>query len=483
VLNPARRTRLLSVAALLSAVVVAVTSRAGVACEGSTFPAPMPSPAAASSSRPNLVLIVTDDQRWDTLFAMPNVRHLLGDHGVTFSNAFVTTPVCCPARSSILTGEYSRNTGVLDNEGPKGGAVAFDDRSTLATWLSSAGYDTALVGKYLNEYPQLGRCYVPPGWHDWNAIATGPFDHYYGYALSENGHLVWHGSTPQDYQTTVLTGLATSFIRQADRPFFLYFAPSAPHRPANAPESDDDYFTPPPPFHPPSYDERNVSDKPWSGRVAPLDAEQRQLISGIRTHQLASLRALDRAIGRLVAAIQAKGELDNTVIAFTSDNGFLWGEHRLVSKAWPYEESIRVPMVFRVPWMAQGDGRTDDHLALNIDLASTFSQLAGVQPELPQDGRSLVPLLRADPSSAQQAPWRHAFDVEWLGRDLSGKGGTPPYEGIRTQRYVYVEYTNGWKELYDLRTDPYELRNRAQDPSWSSLRRRLAARLHASLTR
>ena len=475
-LSPSRRTRLLSLAALLSAVVVAVTSRTGEACGGATFPTPRPTPAAGAADRPNLVLILTDDQRFDTLFAMPNVRRLLGDHGVTFSNAFVTTPVCCPARSSILTGEYSRHTGVLDNEGPKGGALAFDDRSSLPTWLSSAGYDTALVGKYLNEYPQLGRCYVPPGWDDWNAIATGPFDHYYGYALSENGHLAWYGSDPQDYQTTVLTGLATSFIQQADRPFFLYFAPSAPHRPANSLPQDENAFTPPPPFHPPSYDEGNTSDKPWNGAVPPLDAEQKATITGIREHQLASLQSLDRAIGQLVDAIRAKGQLDNTVIAFTSDNGFLWGEHRLVSKAWPYEESIRVPMVFRVPWIAQGQGRTDGHLALNIDLASTFSELAGVQPGLPQDGRSLVPLLEG-----KQTSWRHAFDIEWLGRDLSGKGGTAPYEGIRTRRDVYVEYTNGWRELYDLKTDPYELRNRAQDPAWQTLRRRLAARLHESL--
>jgi len=476
VLNPSRKARLLSLAALLSAIVVAVTSRAGQACEGATFPSVMPPPPAGSDDRPNLVLIVTDDQRWDTLFAMPNVRHLLADHGVTFSNAFVTTPVCCPARSSILTGEYSRHTGVLDNEGPNGGALAFDDRSSLATWLSGAGYETALVGKYLNEYPQLGQCYIPPGWTDWNAIATGPFDHYYNYSVSENGRLVPYGSQPQDYQTTVLTHLATSFVQQAERPFFLYFAPSAPHRPANAPAADDAYYTPPPPFHPPSYDEHNTSDKPWNGNVPPIDAAKAQEIAGIRTHQLASLRALDRAIGQLVAAIRAKGALGNTVIAFTSDNGFLWGEHRLISKGWPYEESIRVPMVFRVPWVPQGEGTTNGDLALNIDFASTFSQLAGIQPGLPQDGRSLVPLLHG-----RNVPWRHAFDVEWLGRDISSHGGTAPYEGIRTRRYVYVRYTNGWRELYDLKTDPYELRNLAQDPASRSLRAQLAKRLAASL--
>ncbi|MDP9296697.1 MAG: sulfatase [Actinomycetota bacterium] len=477
-LSPSRRARLVSIAALLSGIVVAVGSRAGQACEGASFPSITPAPQAASGpAPPNLVLIVTDDQRWDTLFAMPNVRHLLGDHGVTFSNAFVTTPVCCPARTSMLTGQYSRHTGVLDNQGPHGGAPAFSDRSTLATWLSGAGYETALVGKYLNGYPQLGRCYIPPGWSEWDAIATGPFDHYYNYSLSENGRLVPYGAQPADYQTTVLADRSKAFIAQANRPFFLYFAPSAPHRPANPAPQDVGAFDPPPPFHPPSYDERNISDKPWDGSVPPLDPERMEEIAGIREHMLESLRSLDRTIGGIVGAIQAKGVLDNTVIAFTSDNGFLWGEHRLVSKAWPYEESIRVPLVFRVPWVAEGAGRTDPHLALNIDLASTFSELAGVKPGLPQDGRSLVPLLRG-----QDTSWRHAFDVEWLGRDLSSRGGTAPYEGLRTNRYVYVEYTNGWRELYDLRRDPAELRNLAEDPKARALRSRLAARLHASLS-
>jgi arylsulfatase A-like enzyme len=207
-----------------------------------------------------------------------------------------------------------------------------------------------------------------------------------------------------------------------------------------------------------------------------LDAAKQQEITGIREHMLESLRSLDSSIGQLVEALRAKGALDNTVIAFTSDNGFLWGEHRLVSKAWPYEESIRVPLVFRVPWVAEGAGRTDPHLALNIDLASTFSELAGAQPGLPQDGRSLVPLLHGE-----RTPWRHAFDVEWLGRDLSFNWGTAPYEGVRTNRYAYVEYTNGWRELYDLRRDPAELRNLAEDPAYRALRARLAARLHESL--
>jgi N-acetylglucosamine-6-sulfatase len=328
-----------------------------------------------------------------------------------------------------------------------------------------------------NGYPQLGRCYIPPGWSEWDAIATGPFDHYYNYSVSANGRLVPYGAQPADYQTSVLADRAKSFITQANRPFFLYFAPSAPHRPANPAPQDVGFYDPPPPFHPPSYDERNTSDKPWGGNVPPLDPARMEEVAGIREHMLESLRSLDRAIERIVGAIEAKGVLDNTVIAFTSDNGFLWGEHRLVSKAWPYEESIRVPLVFRVPWVADGAGRTDPHLALNIDLASTFSELAGVKPGLPQDGRSLVPLLRG-----QDTSWRHAFDVEWLGRDLSRNEGTPPYEGLRTNRYVYVEYTNGWRELYDLRRDPAELRNLAEDAKARELRSRLAARLHASLS-
>ena len=174
-----------------------------------------------------------------------------------------------------------------------------------------------------------------------------------------------------------------------------------------------------------------------------------------------------RALGR-------SGRLSDTVIAYTSDNGFLWGEHRLASKVWPYEESIRVPLVVRVPWLRRP--RTDDHLALNIDVAPTFADLAGVKPGLPQDGRSLVPLLEG-----RDVSWRHAFVEEWLGRAATEVGAPPPFEAVHTDRFVWVEYSNGWRELYDLARDPLELRNLAGDPRARALRTRLRDELHRLL--
>jgi len=177
-----------------------------------------------------------------------------------------------------------------------------------------------------------------------------------------------------------------------------------------------------------------------------------------------------------VAALRARGSLGNTVIAFTSDNGVLLGEHRLRGKVWPYEESIRVPLVIRTPWTTTA--RTDSHLVLNIDLASTFAQLAGVRPGLRQDGTSLVPLLHGTPT-----PWRTEFTEEYLGGGLLHHGGPMPFEAIRTERYLYVQYLNGWRELYDLRTDPYELDNVAGTPAWAAVERSLGARLRALLLR
>ena len=157
---------------------------------------------------------------------------------------------------------------------------------------------------------------------------------------------------------------------------------------------------------------------------------------------------------------------------FRSDNGFMWGEHRLGGKLWPYEESIRVPLVIRVPWMHTG--RVDRHMVLNVDLASTITRLAGVTPGLPQDGRSLLPLLQG-----RSPAWRDEFLEEYLGENMLADAGPPPFQAVRTKRWVYVEYRNGWRELYDLATDPYELVNRVEDPTFAAVRQRLRARLHA----
>jgi arylsulfatase A-like enzyme len=445
---------------------------------------PAPSTGAREEppgARPNIVLIVTDDQRADTLFAMPNVRHLLAGHGITFSNAFVTTPFCCPSRASILTGLYSHHTGVLSDRPPDGGAPAFDDGSTIATWLHHAGYRTAFVGKYLNAYDRIGATYVPPGWDEWDAIASEPIaSRYYGYTLNENGTLVRYGSSDVDYSTTVLTRRALSFLHDTSRPFFLELAPIAPHRPATPAPGDAGRSADAPLERSPAFDEPDVSDKPWGADRPPMSPAAERFADGLRRSMLDTLVEVDRGVGAIVDELRRNGALDDTVVAFTSDNGMLLGEHRIGGKLWPYEDSIRVPLVIRSPWI--DSAQTDDRLALNIDLAPTLADLAGVTPATGVDGRSLAERIRGE---AEPGLWRTAFEVEYLGHEHP-PGAPPDYRGVRTERYLFVRYDNGWRELYDLRTDPDELHNSASDPARAPLIRslgRLLGRLDAAPAR
>ena len=432
--------------------------------------------ANRGGSTPNIVLILTDDQRWDSLGVMPEVRSLLGGHGVTFANSFVTTSLCCPSRATILTGQYSRHTGVYQNTLPHGGARSFRDQSTVATWLHGAGYETALVGKYLNEYDRLPTGYVPPGWDEWDVIAQSRFYQYYDFDLNENGRIVHYGGDPSDYSTAVLAAKALRFVQEAPTPFFLYFAPVAPHAPATPAPRDRNAYANLAPARPPSYDEREVSDKPWAALIHPMTSTVKAYTDRLRRRMLESLRAVDRSVAAVVQALRSRGLLDDSVVVFTSDNGFLLGEHRLTDKIWPYEESIRVPLVVRVPWAS--DATVDRHLVTNADLASTFTDLAGTRPGLPQDGRSLVPLLHG-----RDPPWPSGILVEYLARPAFNRAGIPPFEAVRTQRHLYVEYANGWRELYDLQRDPFELDNLAGERSTAALRTRLAAALAGLLGR
>ena len=424
---------------------------------------------AASGGRPNIVLILTDDQRWDTLWAMPEVRRLLVADGATFSNAFVVNPLCCPSRSSILSGDYSHTTGVYSNGGPHGGFSAFHDRSTIATWLHDAGFDTGLVGKYLNQYP---GGYVPPGWDTWNAMVMNPDagGFYYDWSLSRGRQVIHFGDRPEDYSTNVLASRAVRFIRSADGPLFLYFAPWAPHGdPVPAP-GDGDAFAGLKPFRPPSYDEADMSDKPEYIRSAPAFGRQKtRIVDAYRRGQYQALLAVDRAVGGIVDALRDTGRLDDTMIVFASDNGLAWGEHRWDSKQVPYEESIRVPLVIRYPPLTS-EAATVPQMALNIDLAPTFAALAGV-PAPYVDGRSLLPLLRGTATR-----WRRDFLIEHVRTDR--RLPVPTYCAVRTTHQLFAVYVTGESEYYDLRTDPYELQNRAEDPHTLSARQALARRLH-----
>ncbi len=291
-------------------------SAAAVLGPGASGVGPTGQPAQGAwggAGRPNVVLIVADDQRADTLFAMPTLQRELVARGILFANAVVSTPLCCPSRATLLTGRYAHSHGVYRNAGLYGGAQAFPDDDTLAVWLRRAGYTTALVGKYLNGYKGSR---VPPGWDRWRAFTWGWG--YYDYRLvDEHGRIRRFGSAPEDYSTTVLAREAVAFIRRARRPFFLLFAPAAPHEPALAEPSDRGRLDNAPPHAPPSLNEEDVSDKP---AYVQTQAKRRSLeaVARYRRSQLESLLAVDRAVGSIVAALRRRGQLESTLIIYTS---------------------------------------------------------------------------------------------------------------------------------------------------------------------
>jgi arylsulfatase A-like enzyme len=428
-------------------------------------PVPFTAAAHRPADPPSVLLVLTDDQRSDALGHMPIVRRELIDHGVRFTSGFVSNSLCCPSRSSILTGDYSHTTRVYRQIPPYGRFDWFDDRSTVATWLHRAGYTTGLFGKYLDGYQHAAlEGYVPPGWDRWVAFLHSA---YYDYRLSIDGTVHDYGESPGDYSTSVLTRTATSFIRQTPGPIFVEFTPTAPHAPAVPAPGDEHAFDGLAPWRPPSFDEADVADKPGYVRALPrLTQSEVAQEDAFRRDQYDTLRSADRSVGALLDALRATGRLSNTLVIFTSDNGLAWGEHRWTKKEVPYEESIRVPFVVRYD-PAIAAPRTDPHLVLNIDIAPTIADATGAgRPH--DDGRSLLPLLRST-----HAPWRRDFLLE----HMEGTNHVPTYCGVRDERYVEVRYATGEQELYDLRRDPYELANRAGDPGAVAVRDRLRHRL------
>jgi N-acetylglucosamine-6-sulfatase len=443
----------------------------GAVAAGSATPAS--ARTSAADQRLNVVLILSDDERWDGTTVMKNVQNLLVDRGMNFTNAHVTTSMCGPSRASILTGQYAHHTGVLDNFGPHAYPAFREQSNDLPVWLSRAGYQTALVGKYINAYTgAAGHHMIPPGWDDWQVMDSVPMEAYYNYTINDNGRLEHYGTKPSDYSTNVLAGKAVQFIRQARRPFFLYFAPVAPHLPAIPDKQDQGKLEDIAPIHSPAFNQKNIGKEPWRfWHKDMLSAAAQLYINHVRIRQEESLLALDRSVKSVVQALKARHELNRTVILYTSDNGFLWGEHRLGGKVWPYQESTHVPLIVRAPWTTAA--QRNNQPVLNIDLAPTISALAGIKPGLPVDGRSLVPFLQGE-----QTPWRHAFLEEYLGKDMLHAGGPPPYVAVQTRRNLYVEYKNGWRELYNLRKDPWELKNIAGESRTKPLQATLGGLLH-----
>ncbi len=412
------------------------------------------------AARPNILFVLTDDQRYESLWAMPTVESQLADRGVTLTNYFLTDPLCCPSRASIMRGQYPHGTGVYNNDsGPYGGYPRFhamgDDLSNVATWLQDAGYHTGMIGKYFNGYGPDQASIVPPGWDEWNALVI---DHYYRFAESVNG--TYTTFDPKVYQTDVEGQQAVDFIRNTPpgQPLFLYWAPHAPHAAAVPAPQDVGTFSNLPPYRPPSFNEADVSDKPAEMQRRPISDSKVTKNDLFLQHQYEALQDVDRQVGRMLDELSATGRLSDTLIVYTTDNGIMLGEHRFsMTKNLPYEESIRSPFVARWDGVIPA-GLTDPRIALNIDLAPTFAAAAGATPTNQVDGSDLMPVL----TGAPDASWRHDFLVEHGG----GAGVAPPFCEVQNDAgYAYINYfTAHDEELYDLNADSYELTNIAADP-------------------
>jgi len=556
--RPSSRARLPFAAALLFALLCALALSVGRARAVDIEEPPLD----PNSEAPSFVVIQTDDQTLDELYAgfsaypgapvtlaMPNTLNLIAKKGETFNRYYVSYPLCCPSRVSLLTGRYAHNTGVKGNVQPNGGYYGFSFRAAhehnIATWLHGAGYRTIHIGKFLNGYgdePYDNGTAVPPGWDAWHTVLNADTHHYfYGYTLNNNGQLSepygdsgsWETreygvrdeagcpfapveGRPCLYETDVFNWMAREemLATSPEQPFYLQLDYTAPHGDFRHPAGPE----PAPRHHgwfagarlphdrSEGFDEGNVSDKPGFIRDAEhLTPTDKRIYRTYYDNALESLRSVDDGVKEIVDTLGQLHRLRNTYILFTSDNGFFYGEHRLIGgKFLAYEPATHLPFLIRGPGI-EPDTSTGE-LAANIDIAPTILDLAGVEPDKSVDGRSMVPFLR-DPELRTRRPtifesFVETSDVEANGAiSTSGEGdggrpggngstgerahasssaGTtahasllaPPlnYEGIRLGPYKYIAWPDGEKELYDINKDPYELNNIVKVPNFYPIR-------------
>ncbi|MFL5870326.1 MAG: sulfatase [Solirubrobacterales bacterium] len=489
--------------------------------------------AVTTQPRPNVVVIETDDQTVSELTraTMPSTLAALADQGTQFTDSVVSAPLCCPSRAGFLTGQYPHNDGVYDNTPGYPALIAKDH--TLFTDLQANGYRTGIVGRFLlnytvapppgADYPDsLGGALAPPGVDDWFGYIESAAI-YYNALFSDNGIKYRAGVDPTTgYTTNVINREAVDFVAdhaQSAQPFFLWVTQVAPHT-SDSPQTDACGGGTPipesssyPPFaaaplpRPPSFNEKRISDKPhWVRARRRIQPDRLELLRRGWRCALASLTSVDRGVSQVIAELTATGELDNTAIFFTSDNGLLFGEHRLVQdKSYPYEEALRVPLLARVPraYLAlppdAGPPRTIDAPVTQLDLAATILDLTSTAPCTSGgcrgvDGRSLLPLLERahDAWPKRRATLIEIGNPSCTRNPATRNGLTNFYAGIRTPRFIYLKlhHVNPATglcdrteyELYDLKRDPYELDNIAVNPEFrhpSDVQRGLAARLRS----
>jgi N-acetylglucosamine-6-sulfatase len=443
--------------------------------------------APGAAAKPNIVVLMTDDQTLDSMSVMAQTQKLLGEKGTTFTRDFVNYSLCCPSRATLYTGQYAHNHGVLGNGPPVGGYTRLDKSNWLPLWLQAAGYRTMHVGKFLNGYGRLSApTEVPPGFNDWYGTVDPTTYSFWNYTVNENGVLHTYGAAnePEFYSTDFFARRANELIAAAapsDQPFFISVAFLAPHAgqpvepgdppgqptPAPAPRHVNAFSTVGLP-QPASFNEADVTDKPAAMQRRPLlTPERTTAIQENYQQRLESLLAVDEAVASIVGGLNAAGELDDTLILFTSDNGFFHGEHRVPQgKILAYEPSIRLPLIMRGPGVPEDERQSQ--LVTNADLAPTILDAANAKAGRAQDGRSLFGVLD-DPG------------VQW-GRELLIEGGNNQgltFTALRNYRWKYIEHRDGEFELYDLERDPDELANVAADPALAPLRTAMAGRLAA----
>ncbi|MDP9187833.1 MAG: sulfatase [Actinomycetota bacterium] len=473
-------------------------------------------PSQAASAKPNIIVITTDDQTVRDMVAMPQTQAHLGVNGATFSNSFASYPLCCPSRATFVTGQYAHNHNVLGNTAPDGGYPMLNDKQTVPVWMQGAGYHTVHVGKMPNGYGDADQSYVPPGWRlpdgEFYGFVPDPPSAYYGFKLNENG--VVNQLPATDYQTDVYAERANMAINsnlalRPDTPLFMMLQFFAPHDPALPAQRHVGAFSTAQIPKGKSFNEKDVSDKPaWLRSTQRMGAG---LIGKVMTryrNRLASLLAVDEAVNSIVNNLLANGILDNTYIIFTSDNGFMQGQHRLhQGKFVAYDESSKVPLLIRGPGIVPGT--ISRELVSNVDLVPTVLDIGKGAPGITVDGRSILPYARdprlrskrpilletgraialADPASgggAGAAGKRSKIYVKNSDLDrtaqLSGRViKLPKYRALRTRRYLLIKSSDGGRELYDMPSDPLQIKSVWKDPRYAPVRKWMLKKL-AKLT-
>ncbi|HEY7151433.1 MAG TPA: sulfatase [Solirubrobacterales bacterium] len=448
---------------------------------------------AAIGERPNIVLIQTDDQTYRQFSrqVMPNTKRLLANHGTTFRDYIATTAQCCPSRASLLTGQYAHNDGVTSNGVGYRGLV--DKGSVLPVWLQQAGYLTLHVGKFMNGYQQFADppSLVPPGWDQWYSFLGG--SRYYNYDLYVNGAVSHRGDRATANATRVANRKAVQLVRNWASeavPIYLQLDEPSPHiasqrdpfgQCAHAPmpeRRDEGAYRHAPLPKPPSFNERDMRDKPAFLRPAPRLA--RSEVNHVRKRwrcAIASLKGVDRGVAQVYRALKRAKLLRRTVFVFISDNGQFFGEHRIEKgKVLPYREALHLPLVIKAPKRYLGGQRAVRSVArpvANVDLAPTILSFAHAEPCPPSgscrtlDGRSLVPLL----TRSEHWPKDRGLLTEYNDPHPGGRYATCRFDGVVTGRSIYVQHpsvvdsasgqcvASDEVERYDLKRDPFELHN------------------------